>query len=466
MSVAGPSDRPLFYAVLALLVWVPLPLGSNRPWAMAAMAMWVTLVAALWAAGWLRGSFLPTPALRAARWPLILLAFWLAYGLAQVVPLPFTLLATISPHAASLHAQSPQGAPALAPISLDVHASLATWLLSLTYALLFCLVLLLVRSRRRLRRLAYVLLLSALFQAVLASVLALTHLDLWFIEHSSVAHGTFANRNHLAGFLNMGLALGFGLLVADLAEPSGRQTWRQRLREWGRTLLGPKARVRIYLAILVITLVMTRSRMGNSAFFFSLLIAASVALATFRMSPRPVLILIVSMLVIDTFILGSWFGLEKVRKRLEQTVLTQETRYHTNVQATEYLDDFWLTGSGGGTFAAVFPYYRREGLAPAFFTNAHNDYLEFVLEVGVLGTLPLALVVSVSLGRALLIMRRRRDPLLRGMGLASVMGIAAILIHSTSDFNLRIPANAALFVLLLALPWVASLPADMEPDAG
>jgi hypothetical protein len=48
------------------------------------------------------------------------------------------------------------------------------------------------------------------------------------------------------------------------------------------------------------------------------------------------------------------------------------------------------------------------------------------------------------------------------MGLASVMGITAILIHSTSDFNLRIPANAALFVVLLALPWLASLRA--EPD--
>ena len=40
------------------------------------------------------------------------------------------------------------------------------------------------------------------------------------------------------------------------------------------------------------------------------------------------------------------------------------------------------------------------------------------------------------------------------MAFASLMGVMAILIHSTADFNLHIPANAALFVVLLALPWL------------
>jgi O-antigen ligase len=456
----GGADRGLFYALLALLVWAPLPLGSNRPWAMAVLALWVFLLALLWTVGWARGRLALTAAFRGAKWPLLLLALWLVYGLVQVVPLPFWMVEVVSPPAAAIRTQSPLGAPGLVPLSLDVHASLTTWMLGLAGLLLFALALLLLRSRRRLRLLALVLLLSALFQAVLASVLALTEAGLWFIEGSSVAHGTFSNRNHLAGFLNMGLALGIGLLIADLSESGARATWRQRLRDWARTLLGPKARVRLYLAILVIALVMSHSRMGNLAFFFSLLIAGTIALVALRGSPRPVLILIVSLLVVDTLILGSWFGLERVRERLERTVLTEETRYHSNVQATEYLDDFWLTGSGGGTFAAVFPYYREEGLAPGFFTNAHNDYLELVLEFGVVGSLPLALVVLSSWMRALWIMRRRRDPLLRGLGFASLMGITAILIHSTADFNLRIPANAAIFVVLAALPWAMSPPVD------
>jgi hypothetical protein len=41
------------------------------------------------------------------------------------------------------------------------------------------------------------------------------------------------------------------------------------------------------------------------------------------------------------------------------------------------------------------------------------------------------------------------------MAFASVMGIIALLIHSTVDFNLQIPANAATFMVILALAWIA-----------
>ena len=157
------------------------------------------------------------------------------------------------------------------------------------------------------------------------------------------------------------------------------------MRNWARTLLGHKARLRIYLAIMVVTLVLTGSRMGNTAFFASLLGASLVALLFYRSLPRSALVLLVSLVLVDLFILGSWFGLDRVRERLEETVLTQEERYHVDVQGLGYLDDFWVTGSGGGTFAVVFPAYRDRGSAPAFYVHAHNDYLELVLEYGVLG---------------------------------------------------------------------------------
>jgi hypothetical protein len=44
---------------------------------------------------------------------------------------------------------------------------------------------------------------------------------------------------------------------------------------------------------------------------------------------------------------------------------------------------------------------------------------------------------------------------LQGMGFAATMAIVALLIHSAVDFNLQIPANAAMFVVMLALGWVS-----------
>jgi len=51
---------------------------------------------------------------------------------------------------------------------------------------------------------------------------------------------------------------------------------------------------------------------------------------------------------------------------------------------------------------------------------------------------------------------RRRNPLCRGIAFSVVMAIIALLIHSTVEFNLQIPANAATFMVILALGWVAA----------
>lgn len=43
----------------------------------------------------------------------------------------------------------------------------------------------------------------------------------------------------------------------------------------------------------------------------------------------------------------------------------------------------------------------------------------------------------------------------RGMGLAVLMGIGAMLIHATVEFNLQIPAYAATIMVILAMTWLA-----------
>ena len=42
---------------------------------------------------------------------------------------------------------------------------------------------------------------------------------------------------------------------------------------------------------------------------------------------------------------------------------------------------------------------------------------------------------------------------MRGLGCGVLMAIVALLIHTAVDFNLQIPANAATFVVILAMGW-------------
>ena len=461
-AVQGPrasDDRWIFHGLVVLLVWSPIPLGSNRPWALALLEAGLFLLALLWLAQAWRGRVSVTRAAVKARWVLALLGAWSIFGLFQLVPLPPALVELVSP-ASAAHWRETRAilglaeSPAYISISLDPFASRERWRLGFALVTLFVLCLLLVRSRRRLRFLVGALVLAAVIQAMLASLLALTGSGLGFIAPSARAHGTFANPNHLAGYLEMSIALGMGLLVADLAETRRGRGWRGRILGWIRTLLGAKARLRIYLAIMVVTLVLTASRMGNLALFGSLAIGGAIGVAAYRKSPRPILFLLVSLVLIDVLILGSWFGLDRVRERLEQTVLSQDARYQIGQQTRDYAEAFAYVGSGGGTFYAVFPAYRDPSLVNLHFPHADNDLLEFRLEYGWVGLILLGAVVLLSLAAALRVLWMRDDPLPRGMALASVMGVSAILIHSTADANLQIPSNAALFMLLLALPWI------------
>jgi O-antigen ligase len=206
---------------------------------------------------------------------------------------------------------------------------------------------------------------------------------------------------------------------------------------------------------MVIALVMTRSRMGNTAFLSSLLIAGSAALILARHAPRSTLMLIASLIAIDIFIIGAWFGVEKTVQRIQQTTQVEiEERVEPTVYAADMVRDFPLFGAGPGTFYTAFTRYRGSDIKP-FYDHAHNDYTEILVESGVIGA---ALVGSLPLWALLLgviALSRRRDPLARGFAFAVVMGVCALAQHSTVDFNLQIPANAVAFVVLLAFGWVA-----------
>lgn len=462
-------EQRLFFALLALLVWLPLPVASARPWAEALFEVIVVTIAGLYGLAWKRGSVSPGESFAAAKPMFWLLGMWLLYLVFTIMPLPHALHALLSPESAAQYSLA--GGNTWSPLSLDPYSTAMYGLKSIAYALIFALVLLLVNSKQRLVLLAYTLVLSGVFQAFFGSMMTLSGVEyLLFTKKDSYqgfATGTFVNRNHLAGYLEMTLAIGIGLLLASWSPDDTIRTWKQRARSLLRLMLSAKLLLRAMLAIMVIALVLTRSRMGNTAFFSSMMVAGAIALLMFRVNSgslrqmfakretRSVVILLSSLMVIDLFIVGTWFGVEKVMARIEQSSTTHDAdRVEVSKNTIKLWQDYPLVGAGGGSFYAVYPRYRPESIN-AYYNFAHEDYLQIGAETGVVGLGLLGSMVLLSLGAALRAMKRRNDPLMRGMAFASVMGIVALLIHSTVDFNLQIPANSAIFMVILALGWIA-----------
>ncbi|MDD5461446.1 MAG: O-antigen ligase family protein [Methylococcales bacterium] len=447
----------------------PLPIGSNLDWAWLILAAICFLLIAVWCLQYLRdqaalSAVIATPLCRASIGFFLCVVAW--QGL-QALPIPIDWLDKLPTPAAQLYRQTysviaPQAAEEWAAISVDSSITAKMALLSLFYFCLFMLLLLLINSRKRLLLFCYLLLLSGLFQASYGSLMTLSGMEYLLgvkkIDYLGFATGTFVNRNHFAGYLEMTLAIGMGLLMVrtkdkDRTQPVG-QGWRRQLRQLLNLVLSGKAIFRLVLVVMVIGLILSRSRMGNGAFFNSLLITSLIAISMSSAFRKPgTYLLLLSIIAIDVFLLGSWFGLEKVVQRMEQTSMATEERIDVDQGLLPMIEDFNWTGSGAGTFYYVFP--RNVNSNYGGYDHAHNDYLELTSDLGYLGSSFLAGLVIVSLWQALKALRYRHSSFVRGMGFAGLMGTLSLLIHSSVDFNLQIPANAMLFIAMLAIPMIA-----------
>lgn len=480
------ARRLALWAFCAWLVVLPLPFGAARTWALAlvlpplfALGVFVSLLARR--ADETLPGFLVRP-------PGLFLAGFLAVVALQLVPWGGTPI-TVAPYRTQLY------------LLLAFACAVVAWLTTI-----------LVRSEQNLRLLMGAILAGGLLQAGMATVLLAAGTGFTLLDSEipvqSVATGTFVNRNHLAGYLNIALAVGCGLMVGQLApvDPSRRSRWRPR--DALELLLGGKARLRLLLVMLVIVLIATRSRMGNSAFFVALTVATCVYAAYTRSRRRGLLLFAASVVAVDIFLIGAWVGVDRVVERIGFTPLADqriaapangsdtgrsggaesaraadpraqqsiEERIEPALYTMSIVRDHPWLGTGGGTFYLVYMAYRPDG--NWFWSHAHNDYLEIAADTGVVG-LSMLLAFALHSGWAALgLLRRARHPIHRAAGFATLMSMTAMGLHATVDFNLHIPANVLTFCAVLSLPWATwrlrrsgaasqrRPPVDVEPSSG
>lgn len=475
---AEPADTLLVGAVMAIMIWAPLPLASNRTWAVGVLllmvcVMWLTVVMTYRRyAGWL------VERLRAYCVPLFLLFGIVCYTALQSIPFPLALIKMLSPEAAQLwqgvDPTATQGTVSLDPAQTQLMAALA-----FVYASMFTFVIIVLRTQQRLVWFVYALIASGVFQALLGGFLLSIHAQ-YEVATVALVHditsgivGTFVNRNHFAGYMEMCLALGIGMMVAQLhgVSSKGQHRFVVSVLEF---ILSPAMCLRLMLVVMVVALVLTRSRMGNAGFFAAMLLAGVVYIVLARRATRMMMLLLISLIIIDVWVIGKWVGLDKVAQRLEATPLTimaaaQPDRQHKGLGREQSLEertlpaefalgilrDFPLTGTGAGTFYTTFPRYRLMGI-PYYYDHAHNDYLELLTEYGLPASTLFALFLALTLVQIARTLRHHRLPLARGIGFGVLMAMLALLIHSTVDFNLQIPANALTFTVIMALVWVAA----------
>jgi O-antigen ligase len=130
--------------------------------------------------------------------------------------------------------------------------------------------------------------------------------------------------------------------------------------------------------------------------------------------------------------------------------ITSDTRAVIWRESTQLVEAFPLTGCGLGAYESCFLRYKT--VAPMNTVNyAHNDYLQIAAELGIPAfLLGMALVLRVFWSG----MRTAESdvgPDERCVALACTGSMAAILLHSFTDFNLYLPANAMLMAWVMGI---------------
>lgn len=453
------AERVVFALTLALVFWLPLPWGSHRTWSSDLLVVLASTLLALQLLLVATGTARLGPQLRRLLpAPLLWWFVWLLLIGATLLPLDFEQLRSWSPHAAVIHEQAASilDAPVTPRISVSPSATGDALLLSGGYACLYLLVMLCCTGdAARQRKVLGVLAISGVVQATYAGLMLLSGLEWGFFAEKTayrgVATGTFVNRNHLANYLAITGGATLALILADLGPASGVRGLRGHLLNLVDMLFSAKMRARLSLVILVIALILTRSRMGNTAFFASLGVAGlAFVLLRHRRYALRALLLFASIVLIDVLIVSNWYGLERVVDRIEQTDLQTENRSGLLRDAMGTLDAYAITGSGLGTFSQAHAPFRSAA-SPTFFDHAHNDYVQFLIETGVAGLFLLALFVGGHALHAVRVMVQRKSALPAAIGVGALMAMSAEALHATTDFNLQIPANVASLLVLMAL---------------
>ena len=160
--------------------------------------------------------------------------------------------------------------------------------------------------------------------------------------------------------------------------------------------------------------------------------------------------LIISFFIIDLIVVGAIFDVEKVKQRISETSLQSETRDEVVRDSVPLILDKPLLGSGGGTFYTAFPAYQSQPYS-GYYDNAHNDYVQFAVELGIPTTLLLGGLVLYCLWLCINTMRTRKTALYQGVAFGCATAIVAMMLHSSVDYSLQAGANSIMFIVILCL---------------
>lgn len=409
----SPYRSRILFSVAGLLMFCPLAFGAVDSWSIFILQATSTSLLIVWALAQMRSSDV------GIRWSPVFPPMIAFAGLMCIQLLPH--------------------------ISAYWHATFSQFLLYISYGILcFLLAQTLTRSRE-VRRLGTAVVtygsVVALF-AVLQNLSAPT--KLYWLKTPRLGgwiYGPYVNHNHYAGLMEMMVPV--PLVFAFSHFGTQRERW---IAAAAAAFMGA-------------TIFLSGSRGGMVAFTVEI---AIFLVFVFRQRQKQNIAIFLSAFLLISLAVIAWSGGREVKARIatftvdKHSDLATDLRLQIDRDTLHMFKQHSLVGWGQGTFADVYPRFR------SFYTNssvnaAHDDLLQVMAETGFLGFGIMLWFLVVTFRNALRKSSKWTSNLNGAVAVAAILGISGILVHSLVDFNMQVPANAAVFYSLCTI-------AAMEPQ--
>ncbi|MFH1934361.1 MAG: O-antigen ligase family protein, partial [Pseudomonadota bacterium] len=391
----------------------------------------------------------------------------------QIIPLPDFVLGVLSPEAAVVASKSlpasdslGQGSIdkawfALAPYSYPVRMSIIRFTV---YGLFFFGLIQVLNSKKRIDLAISLILITGCFEALYGLIQTYSGSEhIWWFKKQAYRGdicGTYINRNHFAGFMEMGVLVAAAFTAALAPKRKKIKTGSDRKRSFSSRIsealsMEQEFTKRILIlftgVVLGIGLIFSASRGGMIAVAGALLLMG--VLMVLRKGYRGKgYILLFLFLVISAYAIK--IGVEYPLGRFKTFYSSLEARTRYAQKTIDMFEDYRLSGVGVGSFKYAYPKYQ----APedrVFIRFAHNDWAQYLAEAGIIGFCLLVIGISYYVFRTIKLWKKREDPYAVCLGVLPLVVLAAVGVHSYSDFNLHIPANFLILVAIMAIGYAA-----------
>jgi O-antigen ligase len=440
--------------LIFIVVTIPLLFAAVQPWVWSvySVLIFAAFLLLLWQ-GQNQRSWIPK------RTVIYTLVVFFIVTLIQCLPLHASILSFLSPFRQEVLSTSNKllnNSPLLSALSYSPLNSVSWWLFLISASMFFLVLRQFCESRKNLKLLVGLMVGLAIAEAIYGLIQALIPtLGVLWVDYISSglgnSRGTFINRNHFAGFIEMvwPLALGYTLAMGF----RGKEVNIRKLLASDQ--LNKQILLVLGMVVMVLALLLSKSRagimgafIGFLAFIFLLRVSDKKLPMGFWMMSGVMLSLI--------FLYGFKIGFNPIIERflsIGEHLGEGDSRLDIWRDSLLIVKDHPL-GIGLGNFKKIYPVYNVSMISDKRFFYAHNDYLHLLVEAGIPGFLALVSGFFIFLGKSFYKvkqMKPRHDPLRFFLAVGALSSLVSIAFHSFFDFNLHMPANLIYFVILIAI---------------